>query len=496
MTTMQALANRDIVLEIGATRTIAGVNVQVGNIKEGVSVRRRATERLNQHGNYSEAGKRGARLVTVDGIFWADTPAEAARAEDDLRAVLADGELGRLVKKTILGDRWANCYLFGTPDVALDTETDGEFSIDFECPDPRWYGDLVTLRTGVQKAGGGLQLDPAFGPSQTTAITVNQTTNPHPFAALGTWAYAVGTGEAGTTAYDVAAGQDGRPGVARRVITTAKTGGSTGWNYTENGFDGKAGDLKSAAMWLKAPNTHGARLRLQFMKNGTTVNFVDSPSATSLTAGVWTRIAVDGAIATGDYDRIYLWAYHTSGQTSTAGNYDAGQAVIASGPTAPVYYFDGGTPDVPGTGTAKQYLWGEETLPNASWSVETITTYGADAGGYLNFGAGGSPGTVTWTNTGKADVSPIFKASDAAGFTITEVETQRRIIYTGTVLAGQTIDIDANDGTVNLNGADDRSSELVLAQWPVIPGGATRTYMLESITPTATLEMQVHPAWW
>lgn len=289
MTTMEATAARDIILDIGAERTLFGVNVVVGAIKEGVSVRRKGTERLARHGNYSEAGKRGARLVTVSGIFWADTPVEAAQAEDHLRAVLADGEAGRLIKKTVLGDRWANCYLFGTPDVALDTETDGEFSIDFECPNPRWYGDLATLFTGAQAAGGSLYL-PMFAPIDGTAS---------------------GEGE-----------------------------------------------------------------------------------------------------------------------------------------------------------------------------------------GIAHFGDGGNPGTVTWTNTGSADVSPLFRVTNAAGFTITEVETQRRIVYTGLVPAGQFLDVDANDGTVNINGTADRSSELTLAQWPVIPGHTTRTYMLESVTAGASMTMEVHPAWW
>jgi hypothetical protein len=122
-------------------------------------------------------------------------------------------------------------------------------------------------------------------------------------------------------------------------------------------------------------------------------------------------------------------------------------------------------------------------------------------GGYLDFGTGGSLGTVTITNRGSAESDPRFIVTGyAPGFTITERETQRRLVYTDSVPEGQSLTLNSADGTVLLNGdqSQDRSTGLILDQWPDMPGGTTRTYLFESsgAGPTALLTAEVDPAWW
>lgn len=121
--------------------------------------------------------------------------------------------------------------------------------------------------------------------------------------------------------------------------------------------------------------------------------------------------------------------------------------------------------------------------------------------GFLDFGSGGSLGTATIRNIGSAESDPRFLvAGYAPGFTITERETQRRLIYTGTVPEGQTLVLNSADGTVLLNGDTDtdRSTQLVLDEWPEIPGYTNRTYLFESAGagPTAKMTAEVDPAWW
>jgi len=124
----------------------------------GVEVRRAKTERLWGHGDFTESGTRGARLVSIEGFAWDSTRAGAAALTDELSATLADGTPGLLtVIDPDLGTRTAVCVLTGTPDVQWDGNLDLTFGIDIECPDPRKYGATVAASTGVATAGGALE---------------------------------------------------------------------------------------------------------------------------------------------------------------------------------------------------------------------------------------------------------------------------------------------------------------------------------------------------
>lgn len=119
--------------------------------------------------------------------------------------------------------------------------------------------------------------------------------------------------------------------------------------------------------------------------------------------------------------------------------------------------------------------------------------------GVLDFGSGGNPGTATVQNIGSAETDPRFTVSGyAPGFTITERETGRRLVYQDQVPDGQSLTLNAADGTVLLNGdrSTDRSTGLVLDQWPDMPGGASRTYVFETAGTSAVLTVEVDPAWW
>ncbi|UDL14623.1 minor tail protein [Arthrobacter phage KeAlii] len=122
---------------------------------------------------------------------------------------------------------------------------------------------------------------------------------------------------------------------------------------------------------------------------------------------------------------------------------------------------------------------------------------GANAG-VLDFGESGNPGTVTFENVGTADTPPLFTVSGyAPGFTITEVNSGARLIYAQTIASGQTLVLDASDGSVLLDGYADRSAYLTRREWTRISGKSRATYLFESPgNAGATLQIGAKPAWW
>ncbi|QNO12678.1 minor tail protein [Arthrobacter phage Tweety19] len=247
--------------------------------------RRSGTERLWAHGTFSERGWRDQRVISVGGHIFTETRSAAAEMTDTLSAALADGTAGQfIVDDADLGRRTATVFISGTPTVEWDGGVDIFFGIDMVAPDPRKYGELVTLDTPAASPGGGLVMD---------------------------------------------------------LFT------------------------------------------------------------------------------------------------------------------------------------------------------------GANAG-VLDFGDSGNPGTVTFENVGTADTAPVFTVSGyAPGFTITEVNTGARLIYSQTVAAGQTLVLNAADGSVLLDGYADRSAYLTRREWTRVNGKSRATYLFESLGNVgATLQIGVKPAWW
>lgn len=143
-------------------------------------------------------------------------------------------------------------------------------------------------------------------------------------------------------------------------------------------------------------------------------------------------------------------------------------------------------------------LYADVGVPVAGSGL-TFPLFGSPAPGVLNLGGGGYPGKVTTPNPGTADVGPVFRvtADYAPGFTITETGTGRRLVYVETVVDGQTITLDSNDGTATLDGYAPRDTKLVTAEWTRLAPGSPRTWLFESPGSTnARLSVEVTPAWW
>ncbi|AZS08157.1 minor tail protein [Arthrobacter phage HeadNerd] len=302
------------------------------------------------------------------------------------------------------------------------------------------------------------------------------------------WNYLAGTGEVGDTLWRSTVGPDGRSGVARRAVYVPKASGSTGWQYTESGLSGLTNETWTGQMVLNCPNTLASRLRISFYIGNTLVNQTDSAVQT-LTAGVPTTVTVAGT-ATGDFNKVVLWFYHTTGNTPDVGNYDASRALIEKTEVIAPTWFDGDTLD----NGSHDYGW--NGTPYAS-SAYDLTPSIPSTVGVLDFGVAGSSGTVSLTNPGTADTGPKFTITGTTvpGFTITELNTGRRLVYTGTIRTGQTLVIDTDDGSVMLDGYAPRN--LVVSEWVRLGRGETGSWLFESPgSNNAKMKVEVRPAWW
>ncbi|MGM9473191.1 hypothetical protein ACS5PJ_14450 [Pseudarthrobacter sp. YS3] len=127
---------------------------------------------------------------------------------------------------------------------------------------------------------------------------------------------------------------------------------------------------------------------------------------------------------------------------------------------------------------------------------------GYPLGDPLDYGAAGTPGTVTLANSGTADTAPAFTASAVTtdmpfGFTITHVQSGSRLVYSDAVLLGQQIRLDASDGSVLLEGYADRSAKLTVREWTRLAKKSAGTWLFEATgAPGAQLIVEVRPAWW
>lgn len=481
----------EIVIDVEGRSTLFGINCQVtkdgieGWTGGGVPVRRKAKERLWTHGEFSVKGKRGARAVTITGVAWADTRGDAGLTADLLNAVLADGREGKItVIDPDVGIRWAHCFLFGAEIDWQDNEV--TFSLELICSDPRKYGQLQQFRTGIAQGGDGLRY-PLFAGGPFTLQRTNLATNPRVNSATNWAVRSYGTGGTGTAAFNGGAGYVGN-GFYRMTYTAAATAGPLGPWYTQ-AVTGGAGDVYSARIAVRASVAKSWFCRVGFYNGATLVNEVIGAVSVAAGANAWVTPEVIGAAATGPFTQIRVGATPSNATVAIGVTIDAG-AVQLEASAALGAMFSGSTVDT----AAEVYQW----TGTADASTSTVSTIDG-ARGVLDFGEPGDMGTITFTNYGYADTYPNFRVRGyTTGFTITEIETGRRLIYNGEVPMYQDLYLNAFNGAVYLETIEaNRLTNMVRTEWPVIPGKERRTYRFESPEgEAALLFMEVAPAWW
>lgn len=121
--------------------------------------------------------------------------------------------------------------------------------------------------------------------------------------------------------------------------------------------------------------------------------------------------------------------------------------------------------------------------------------------GKLAFGLPGDSGRVTLFNPGTADTFLTFTIIGPVlgGFSLTDVDSGRRIVYAGDVPDGATVLIvDTATGRVTLNGSD-RTGELTSKQWWVVPAGGSSTVQFATLGAsgqTGSMTASLAPAYW
>jgi hypothetical protein len=110
----------------------------------------------------------------------------------------------------------------------------------------------------------------------------------------------------------------------------------------------------------------------------------------------------------------------------------------------------------------------------------------------LSYGAAGTPGQVTLTNTGTAPAPFVATVTGSLpnGFQVSS-GTGQRIRYETTVPSGETLTIDTGEGTIVAQGTADRRGNLTIADWIQVPPLSSITLQFSSLggsyDPTAML---------
>ncbi|KUM41195.1 phage tail family protein [Arthrobacter sp. EPSL27] len=425
--------------------------------------RREGTARLWAHGSFSERGWRDQRVITLGGHIFTGNRGDAARMTDTLAAALADGTAGKfIVNDADLGYREATVFIQGTPTVNWDGNLDIFFMIDMVAPDPRKYGLPLTASTLAAAPGGGLAFDLFGSGGYVHTSPGNLANNAAPYDGNG-W----GTSGAYVRTYEII---NGRPAI---VVTKSGTG---------------------SYLW------YGRNMGTTGTSTGTPTSV--GPGLVPITPGQTAYASVDMGVDTAGFDgKITLRFFNSSGTEigSSAGPVTAFSTLnswqtfthSAVAPANSAYFYAENV--IGGTTVGGERGWAGDAYLGTTPPVASTGTAGV-----LDFGAAGSPGTATLENVGTADAAPVFTITGyAPGFTITEVSTGARLIYSEPVLEGQRLVINAGDGSVLLDGYADRSGYLTRREWTRVPGRTRNTYLFESPGNTgAQMTLEMRPAWW
>lgn len=591
----------------------------------GVVVRGRSRARAQSQGNFAERNRRGERVLSVEGIGWADTRREAADMVDELNGWLADGRIGLFqVDDPDLGLRWARGKLSGATEVTWDGELDFEFAVDLECPDPRKYGERKILDTKVAQSNGGLRFD-LFTGSATAGITVGAATRILSIGDSTTLGYGSGSVD-NSYPYqlrDLIAAK--RPAVNGMLVppnnnivndTRWNPGTGTGaWTISNSNGWGNMSSYRGSGttnqnltvtpgrsfdtvdlMFIVSPGNTNAKVYAGKTPSTTTLvgeligigpagvkktTLSVPPGTTSVTitptgGNFWlqgvhprnmgeARVSISNAGSSGSTTAQWTTGYYNSALAITAfdpdltilslGINDSGAAV-----TKDVYKANMRTLITAALGTGqlivwtnppsneyngrlvlqRQYReailelrdelgftvvdifekWGDYATANAAgWMSDSVhpstAGYGIIAGeiakvmefdvqkgtsGVLDFGGDSTDnlGTITYDHRGTADTFQLFRVRGyTPGFTITELETGRRLEYKGEIPAFQDLYLNAFNGAVYLESPSaNRLTSMTRVEWPSIPPKTRRTYRFDSPEgPNARLYMEVSPAW-
>jgi hypothetical protein len=138
-------------------------------------------------------------------------------------------------------------------------------------------------------------------------------------------------------------------------------------------------------------------------------------------------------------------------------------------------------------------------MPSASSGL--VYPLYSTAGGTRSYGVvSGSTGRVTVANPGNTTTYPAILVGSggdmADGFTVTEVETGRTLIYSAGT-GGAIVRLDSRTERATIGGSD-VTTNLTRREWPSIPARSSRQYQINplgSVTGSPTMQLLAYPAY-
>lgn len=213
-----------------------------------------------------------------------------------------------------------------------------------------------------------------------TVLRTNYCRDPRATGGSGTgWIYQAGTGEAGTTTAVTGASDgptlpDGSKATTymRRTVTTAKTGGTSGWYFRSSPGDmvTPVGQPWSGSVYVRLSVAVSVTLSIQQRMGGT----AGTPTsiAFSVPAGVWMRLgATDVAEVAGD--GFQVWATNQASVILPVGSVYEVTACQGEQGGEVTGYLDGGLADGPLLPDGSRLVYDWTGAANASTSTESLT---------------------------------------------------------------------------------------------------------------------------
>ena len=135
---------------------------------DGASVIVEQTQRIVSHGQFAQKGRRGGRVITVNGWAISDDRGLTANKVQALATVLADGGFSPFeVVDENLGTQWTSVQLLETPDMAWDVKEFLRFQLTFLASSPYKFGVVSSASTAFAATPAGVGLVFPLFPSGT-----------------------------------------------------------------------------------------------------------------------------------------------------------------------------------------------------------------------------------------------------------------------------------------------------------------------------------------
>jgi hypothetical protein len=122
---------------------------------DGVAVRRPDAPRPKGHGDFVEKATLASRLISLQGVAFADSSYALKVMRDRMIGIFSDAQYTSLAVQ--FGDiRYSTVGLEGKPSWVPTTDLSASWKLDLYAPDPYIYGEEQTVQTGANVSKGGL----------------------------------------------------------------------------------------------------------------------------------------------------------------------------------------------------------------------------------------------------------------------------------------------------------------------------------------------------